>query len=60
MIHILPNNEKHLHEESTTCKCNPTVNMEDEIIVIHNRIDVYRSSDAITDEDENLLTHKPK
>lgn len=61
MIHVLPNYEKHLHEESTTCICNPLVNMEeDEIIVVHNELTrEERESDSIIDEDENLLAEKP-
>lgn len=58
MIHVLPNNEKYLHEESTTCQCSPTVNTEDEIIVVHNRLIKFRSSESIINEDENNLTPK--
>lgn len=59
MIHVIPNREINLHEESTTCKCLPSVQMEDEIIVVHNELTrEERESDYITDEDENLLTDK--
>ncbi len=58
MIHVILNREIHLHEESTTCKCNPSVRMEDEIIVVHNELKRFRESDYITDEDEGLLTPK--
>lgn len=29
MTHIYPDNEKHLHEESTTCICNPVIDFDD-------------------------------
>lgn len=58
MIHVIPNWEIDEHEESTTCKCMPSVRMEDEIIVVHNELKRFRESDYITDEDEKLLTPK--
>lgn len=58
MIHVIPNREIDQHEESTTCKCLPSVQMEDEIIVIHNELTRFRESDYITDEDPNLLSSK--
>ena len=41
MIHILPINDLKKHEESTTCECNPKIEiLEDgEIMVIHNSYD---------------------
>lgn len=58
MMHIWPENEKDLHEESTTCNCNPTVFTEDKIIVVHNRILKFKSSESIISEDENLMVEK--
>jgi len=59
MIHVIPNREISQHEESTTCKCLPSIQMEDEIIVVHNELTrEERESDYITDEDENLLSDK--
>lgn len=60
MIHIIPNREKKLHEESTTCKCEPSVETEDEIIVIHNELNRFRESDYMVDESEGEVTLKPK
>ena len=60
MIHVILNRELHLHEESTSCKCCPSVRIEDEIIVVHNELQPLKESDYITDEDESLLTDKPK
>lgn len=54
MIHVIPNWEIDAHEESTTCKCLPSVKMEDEILVVHNELRRFRE----TDEDEKLLTTK--
>lgn len=59
MIHILPESERHLHEESTTCQCEPAVRTDDEIIVIHNRINIYQSSEGIIDELDGELPDKP-
>lgn len=41
MIHILPTNDIKEHEETTTCECNPQVEIQDnaEILVIHNAFD---------------------
>jgi len=39
-IHVTPINDLHDHEESTTCKCGPSVKFENgEMIVIHNSFD---------------------
>lgn len=40
MIHIYPINDTKEHEMSTTCKCDPTVEIQyGEDIVIHNSFD---------------------
>ena len=40
MIHITPINDLEKHEESTTCKCEPSVIEENgELIVVHNSFD---------------------
>lgn len=36
MIHVLPVNDIKEHTEDTTCECNPTVEIYEEILVIHN------------------------
>jgi len=39
MIHVIPNWEIDYHEESTTCKCSPSIKFENgEMIVIHEPI----------------------
>lgn len=39
MIHVIPNREIDLHEESTTCICCPSVITDEaEIVVIHNEL----------------------
>lgn len=30
MTHIFPDNERHLHEQATTCSCNPVVDYDDD------------------------------
>ena len=38
--HVIPLNDSEEHEESTTCKCCPSVEFEEgEMIVIHNAFD---------------------
>lgn len=50
MIHVIPNRELDLHEESTTCICCPSVITDEaEIVVIHNELT----------EIDNALNHKP-
>ena len=41
MIHILPVNDLKEHEESSTCDCNPRIEILDdgEIMVVHNSYD---------------------
>lgn len=40
MIHVLPINDIEEHEETTACKCEPTVlNENGEFIVVHNSFD---------------------
>ncbi len=39
MIHVLPINDEREHEESTTCWCNPRIETEGELLVIHNSAD---------------------
>jgi hypothetical protein len=40
MLHILPINDIEKHTEiGTQCKCNPIVQIYDEILVIHNSFD---------------------
>ena len=41
MIHILPVNDLKEHEELTTCKCKPRIEILDdgEIMVVHNSYD---------------------
>lgn len=60
MIHIIPNREIKLHIEETTCRCEPRVEIDDEIIVIHNELNRFRESDYIADESEGTLTLKNK
>lgn len=42
MTHIFPDNEKYLHEESTTCRCNPVVDFDDtgDMFVFHMNLTV--------------------
>lgn len=43
MTHIFPDNEKHLHEESTTCVCSPVVDYDDntgQMFVFHMNLTV--------------------
>jgi len=53
MIHILPINDSDLHEQTTTCKCNPKVEWEDpatgevyrQALVIHNAFDCREAAE---------------
>ena len=48
MINILPLNDYEKHEESSTCKCLPSVelNKDGELIVIHNSFDGRENTDG--------------
>ena len=39
-VHILPVNDLEKHEETTTCKCNPTIEILEngEMMIIHNNL----------------------
>lgn len=39
MIHVVPINDLEEHSDDTTCKCNPVVEVHEEILVIHNSFD---------------------
>ena len=40
MINIIPINDEHAHEESTTCWCNPQlITGYPELVVVHNAAD---------------------
>ena len=40
MIHVTPINDLEEHEESSTCKCQPSVIEENgELIIVHNSFD---------------------
>lgn len=40
MYHVIPINDRKLHEEESTCRCNPSVKLENgEMICIHNAYD---------------------
>lgn len=42
MTHIYPDNEQHLHEASTTCRCNPVVDYDTdgEMFVFHMNLNL--------------------
>ena len=38
--HVIPDNDLHPHEESTTCKCEPRVeHVNGNMVIIHNAYD---------------------
>ena len=39
MIHVLPINDSDDHYSGSQCPCNPSVKIEDDIVVIHNAFD---------------------
>jgi len=50
VIHVLPINDIDEHEETTTCKCEPTVIKEgDEFIVVHNSFDGREGVEIVND-----------
>lgn len=51
-IHILPINDSEPHEEATTCKCKPTVEiLEDgEMMIVHNSFDGRERVEELTSD----------
>lgn len=39
MIHVVPTNDIMEHTDDTTCSCNPKVECDGELFVIHNSFD---------------------
>jgi hypothetical protein len=50
MLHILPLNDLHEHEESSTCHCDPEIIEENgEIIIVHNSFDGREGVEWVND-----------
>lgn len=48
--HILPINDIYTHEENTTCRCRPSIELENgDMIVIHNSFDGREYIEQLTD-----------
>lgn len=46
MINVTPINDSKEHTPDSTCECNPTVEIHEEILVIHNAFDGREASEA--------------
>jgi|AntDeeMinimDraft_6_1070357.scaffolds.fasta_scaffold60300_2 hypothetical protein len=51
-IHILPINDIEPHDEATTCKCNPTVEIlaDGEMMIVHNSFDGRERIEELTSD----------
>ena len=55
MTHIYPDNEKHLHEQSNTCRCNPVVDFDDdtgEMFIFH--MNLITNLQILSDERKDI------
>jgi hypothetical protein len=57
MIHIMPVGDTEEHEQSTTCKCGPVVELEGEGVVIHNSFD---GREAVEEANQLLGLNPPQ